>query len=399
MIAHTNPQSRSTVPFTFMPGRALLLQRKCACGGSSGLTGSCSECEKKKFVGQLLQTKLRINEPGDQYEQEADRVADQVLATPVSAAVSTAPPRIQRFSGQDSGQMAAVPASVDQVLASPGRPLDPALQQDMERRFGHDFDRVRVHSDMAAAQSARDLNAKAYTVGRHIMFGAGQFAPGLHNGRRLIAHELSHVLQQSGATTGLLQRAPEKEKDTGAKPSAKFIDCKDRMAVIEGAIKEAETLAARAVNALEREYPLTYEDAAMRANFGSLASDQKSTIIERYKHVMTTLTGKTYTCAKDDKKTNEGNNVVDICGQAACPGSNITLFPIFGKETCPAGPVMLHEALHNAGACDDINKGNRYPPANSENNAYSYEYFALDVTGGYKTPELGKRKPSVPKVK
>jgi hypothetical protein len=378
-----------------------MLQRRCVCGGSSGLAGSCSECEKKKLVGgQPLQTQLAINEPGDRYEQEADRIADQVLATPVSAAVSTAPPRIRRFSGQDNGRMAAVPASVDQVLASPGSPLDPALQQDMEQRFGHDFDRVRVHSDMAAAQSARDVNAKAYTVGHHIMFGAGQFAPGLLNGRRLIAHELSHVLQQSGPTTGLLQRAPDKEKDTEAKPSAKFVGCdKDRMPVVEGAIKEAEALAARAVKALEREYPLTYEDAAMRANFGSLASDQKSTVIERYKHVMTNLSGKTFTCAKDDKKTNEGNNVADLCGQAACPGSNITLFPIFGKETCPAGPVMLHEALHNAGACDDFNKGNRYPPANSENNAYSYEYFALDVTGGYKTPDLGKRKPTVPKVK
>ena len=60
---------------------------------------------------------------------------------------------------------------------------------------------------------------------------------------------------------------------------------------------------------------------------------------------------------------------------------------------------MLHEAIHNAGACDDIDKGRSYPPAQSENNAYSYEYFALDVSGGYKTPDLGKRKPTVPKVK
>ena len=61
------------------PVRGVTLQRKCACGGSSGLTGSCTECEKKKLVGQPLQTKLRINEPGDQYEQEADRMAEQVM--------------------------------------------------------------------------------------------------------------------------------------------------------------------------------------------------------------------------------------------------------------------------------------------------------------------------------
>ena len=140
-----------------------------------------------------------VNTPGDVYEQEADRVADQVLAAPAHPAVSGAPPRIQRFSGQSNGQMDAAPASVDQALASPGRPLEPALRQDMEQRFGHDFSRVRVHSGAAAEQSARDVNAHAYTVGHNIVFGAGRFAPGTHEGRRLIAHELTHVVQQSGA--------------------------------------------------------------------------------------------------------------------------------------------------------------------------------------------------------
>ena len=121
------------------------------------------------------------------------------MATPAHPAVSGAPPRIQRFSGQSNGQMDAAPASVDQALASPGRPLEPALRQDMEQRFGHDFSRVRVHSGAAAEQSAQDVNAKAYTVGHNIVFGAGQFAPGTHEGRRLIAHELAHVVQQSGA--------------------------------------------------------------------------------------------------------------------------------------------------------------------------------------------------------
>ena len=96
--------------------------------------------------------------------------------------------------------MDPAPASVDRVLASPGRPLEPALRQDMEQRFGHDFSRVRVHSDAAAEQSARDVNANAYTVGHNVVFGAGRFAPGTHEGRRLIAHELTHVVQQSCAS-------------------------------------------------------------------------------------------------------------------------------------------------------------------------------------------------------
>jgi hypothetical protein len=151
------------------------LQRKCACGGAAGMSGACEECSKKQRLG--LQTKLKVNEPGDIYEQEADRIADQVLATPAHPGVSGAPPRIQRFSGQSNGQMDAAPTSVDQALASSSRPLGPALRQDMEQGFGYDFSRVRVHSGAAAEQSARDVSANAYTVGRDVVFGAGQYAP------------------------------------------------------------------------------------------------------------------------------------------------------------------------------------------------------------------------------
>ncbi len=146
----------------------------------------------------VVQAKLKVNEPRDIYEQEADRIADQVMATPTHPALNGAPPRIQRFSRQSNG-LDPAPASVDQTLASPGRPLEPALQQDMAQRFGHDFSKVRLHSGTAAQQSAQDVNAIAYTMGHDIVFGAGRFAPGTHEGRRLLAHELTHVVQQSGS--------------------------------------------------------------------------------------------------------------------------------------------------------------------------------------------------------
>jgi hypothetical protein len=151
------------------------------------------------FRSGAIQAKLTINQPGDPYEQEADRIANQVLAVPAPPAVSGAPPSIQRLSGQSNGQMHAAPASVDHALASPGKPLEPALRQDMEQRFGQDFSRVRVHFDGVAEQSARDVNANAYTAGDNIVFGAGRYAPASPNGRRLIAHELTHVVQQSAA--------------------------------------------------------------------------------------------------------------------------------------------------------------------------------------------------------
>jgi hypothetical protein len=192
-------------------GASLFLQRKCACGGAaSGLTGECEECSNKKIVG--LQTKLQINEPGDVYEQEADRVAEQVLAKPAGPNLSGAPPRIQRLSRSSRGQISAAPASVDRVLANPGRPLEPALRRDMEQRFGHDFSRVRVHTDAAAAASARHIDAHAYTAGTDMVFATDRFAPGTNQGRRLLAHELTHVVQQtsdagrSARRAGIVQR-------------------------------------------------------------------------------------------------------------------------------------------------------------------------------------------------
>lgn len=155
-----------------------------------------------KYIGyaknESLQRKPTIGASNDPLEQEADRVADQVMAAPADPAANGAPVRIQRFTGHVREGMDTAPASVDHVLASSGRPLEPTLRQDMEQRFGRDFSRVRVHSGGAAEQSAREANANAYTVSHNIVFGDGQFAPESHEGLRLIAHELTHVVQQSG---------------------------------------------------------------------------------------------------------------------------------------------------------------------------------------------------------
>lgn len=90
-----------------------------------------------------------------------------------------------------------VPSIVHNVLRSPGQPLDAATRAFMEPRFGHDFSNVRVHTDAKAAESARAVNALAYTVGREVVFGAGQYIPGTAMGQKLMAHELTHVAQQS----------------------------------------------------------------------------------------------------------------------------------------------------------------------------------------------------------
>ena len=130
-----------------------------------------------------------------------------MLAAPGHLQGQSAPDHPAFHKTQPTGEAIAAPASVHRVLASSGRPLDPALQQDMAQRFGHDFSQVEVHSGAAAEQSARDVNSLAYTVGHKIVFGAGQFAPATNDGRRLIAHELAHVVQQSDRIELVLVKA------------------------------------------------------------------------------------------------------------------------------------------------------------------------------------------------
>jgi len=179
-----------------------------------------NQAVQRLIKSRALQAKLTIGQPGDIYEQEADRVAEQVLATPTHHVVSNTSTRIQCFPEQSTGQMGATPASVNQALSSPGRSLEPALRQDMEQRFGYNFSEVRVHTGEIAERSAQEVSANAYTMGNKIVFGAGRFAPETQTGVRLLAHELVHVVQQSGADS---MRAGQSDNKRGLPPLASFI--------------------------------------------------------------------------------------------------------------------------------------------------------------------------------
>jgi hypothetical protein len=176
----------------------------------------------KQGVATRIQTKLEVNTPGDQYEQEADRVAEEVVrigpSLSRSPSISTATRGIQhkcdcggtcaeceekqstriplqmKSLGVHAAAGIAAPA-VHSVLQSPGRPLDAATRAFMEPRFGQDFSGVRVHAGSQAADSARQIHARAYTVGRDVVFGSNQFSPSTAEGKKLLAHELAHVVQ------------------------------------------------------------------------------------------------------------------------------------------------------------------------------------------------------------
>jgi hypothetical protein len=133
------------------------------------------------------------------HEQEADRVAAQIMGRLTHTIDDPIEPPIRHLTGKSDGLTDMVPSSVTDAITNPGNPLEPDLRQYMEQRFGYDFSRVRVHSGSVEAQSAWDVNAAAYTMGHHIVFGEGRFTPGTREGTRLIAHELTHVIQQQSA--------------------------------------------------------------------------------------------------------------------------------------------------------------------------------------------------------
>jgi hypothetical protein len=176
------------------------LQRQCACGAPSAGGGSCSACEATTPPQGLQRKTFTIGAVDDPLEREADQVAERVMgmeapsATPMEMDQHVRP-RVSRST--NGGAVAGeAPPSVQATLTSPGQPLAPSERAFFEPRFGMDFSQVRVHTDSKATESARVINAAAYTAGSHIVFGTGNL-PGQN---ALTAHELTHVIQQTTHT-------------------------------------------------------------------------------------------------------------------------------------------------------------------------------------------------------
>ena len=205
----------------------------------------------QRDVARSSQTKLTISHPGDIYEQEAERVADQVMRMadpppqiPSVSSLHGAPPvpSLQRLCAECEEELTAdhnapiahdhaarvlrqeEAASVPEVSPSVsanihafqggGSPLPAATRAFFEPRFGADFGQVRVHTGARAEESARVINAKAFTVGSDIAFAGGQYTPESHEGQRLLAHELTHVMQQSAGLAQRMLQRKEENNDT-----------------------------------------------------------------------------------------------------------------------------------------------------------------------------------------
>jgi hypothetical protein len=181
-----------------------------------------------KATGPVTTSGLRIDPAGSALEGEADRVADAIMAGRGAvwslARMNIGTPPLQRTcdcggsggsceaceerrklqrKGAGTGTLDYVSPLVDEVLGAPGMPLDQATRSFFEPRFGHDLGSIRIHTDSRAAESAKAVDALAYTVGHHIVFGGGRYSPWTASGKKLLAHELTHTQQQRGVSDPL----------------------------------------------------------------------------------------------------------------------------------------------------------------------------------------------------
>jgi hypothetical protein len=173
-----------------------------------------------------IQPKLAVSQPNDPSEQEADRVADRVMRMAEPGAVSAAPEGLQRKcagcedeekTSLQAKRMTSTTGEPSQAVGSAvpeagrgGQPLPEAARAFFEPCFGRDFSSVRIHTDAEAARSAEAIDSLAFTYQQDVVFGPGQFDPHSEGGRRLLAHELAHVVQQAGGGLSSVQRQPKK---------------------------------------------------------------------------------------------------------------------------------------------------------------------------------------------
>jgi hypothetical protein len=184
--------------------------------------------QETKNAGAFFQPKLSINQPNDVYEQEADAVADKVMRmsdpssthtntffkpaiTPVQRKCAHCEEEDKSAQRKENGnnENAAGTEGYIQSLPGNGKPLGERERSFFEPRIGYDFSNVKIHTGAEAARSALSIGALAYTTGNDIVFGENQYAPNTDGGKKLLAHELTHVVQQnSGIKTKMIQRYP-----------------------------------------------------------------------------------------------------------------------------------------------------------------------------------------------
>lgn len=396
-----------------------------------------------------IQTKLTVNRPGDSYEREADRVAEQVMRMPETGTAATpassASPGVQRAcacggscdeckkkrpeDGNAHVQMKAAgpgnrgameaPPMVHEALRSPGQPLDKETRAFMEPRFGRDFSGVRVHTDAKAQESARAVNAKAYTVGSDVVLAAGQPAAGSREGTQLLAHELTHVVQQSGAGPSVQRqihhRAEEDEPGVGFTCGLMEMsrdDFDERSCCADNIMQQLRRMLGQAREALttagQRIDSGASVDSLLRQHFGPSGPSQRSTIAANIRSTLavanTFLEHHTFRCrplgdrwgctGSENARAGTDTDITVCMGGGSITFdwttilhelfhmSGVADLPVLGETTTHAQEVAgeFETYYSPTGAESEDARWRRYPSSAPLRNADSYRQFVAAIS-------------------
>lgn len=430
----------------------------------TGFRSQSSYVDRILFLQRTIgnQAVQRLIKSGDRYEQEADRGADAVMRMPEQLVqqqpeeedeeelIQTKPlaeqitPLVQRQVEEEEKPIEELEEEEEPLMTkrisgstrqirddlhiqlnrsrSGGQPLPEADRSFMEKRFGVDFSGVRIHTDGNAVQMNRGLNAEAFTYGRDIYFGAGGYSPGTSSGKRLLAHELTHVVQQKSINVfqsgKIVERIPHISNSSDKKTKAfqfyqtpddpmiqfqRFRDCTPgitRAAMTQdqidnlllGSRMAAEFLAIYAEDAVRNIRAGTAsaaEVAAFAGHFGAPTPAQINTILDRFIIISRRLSSnRLFICnTAGSAYCSNGSCAYVWCGG---PRNLMHICPPFFQDPFPCAEpdtdsTMIHESAHAAGACyPNVNVhfypgGAGYPPADAHDNAPSYAGFARAV--------------------
>jgi hypothetical protein len=344
----------------------------------------------------FFQAKLAINTPGDAYEKEADAMAEHVMRIPANEPAFFSPKPISISSLQRKGNSPGInaPNSIESYLNksnSNGKNLDQSTRNFFEAKFGYDFSNVKIHNDAAAAKSAQSINALAYTTGNDIVFNKDQFSPNSDNGKKLLAHELTHVVQQTGERSNGETQVMRQQK-----PEDEFKSCSNnQQALIEPVINDARKAVDKAtaaaatswgrpdkINPTVKQLFLDHFHTVSRGDIRDILGKYVSLGISFDKGIKVKCEA---TCDKDKNSATcgyayntqwfGGHGPVHICFDPA--GCNFTSS---SKNNQVA--LIIHEAAHRYTGVDDkayrweTTKYNALTPGQAMDNADSYAWFA-----------------------
>ncbi len=398
--------------------------RKAAVARTQTPVGNRARFACRGQSNQMLQTKLRVGSQDDPLEREADRAAEQVMGGGMAGPLGSVPTGAQRkcaacaaedketvrrqtdgqeeeqelqLKGDGAGGCATGADRAAAALSQGGQPMSPQLRGYFEPRFAADLSGVRVHTHRAAASAARSINARAFTLGRDIGFGSGQFSPTTGAGRHLIAHELAHTVQQARGESGQVRRRVIDSHVTCHETGLRNpnLTGAEAVAAITAADTAAIALARGAENALSANRaaaiagdPIDPTFAAiLHEEFGLSATNAAHRRLmrlheRRYRRVRETLESGylRYMCRG-------GSNVSLVGCQAGscgdnfaftCPGNRLmVLCQAFWDETDERAGTLLHEVFHIW--FDMASHGANAP---KQANSFCYEAFAHRIAGG-----------------